>query len=140
MDENSKNSPSEISLTSSIGEKNILQVEDKISFVLRRGVIWAGGLIGLGWLWSFSKNGSQLESFQVYDSMSLYDSLQWAVFFQDRGKLLAYMGLGVLILLPIVRVAMTFYLFTKSNEKILAVIALVVLVGLAWSVSLGMEL
>ncbi len=123
-----------------LSTSSIEQVEAKISFLLRRGVIWAGVFLFWGWVWMLYKNGNQLDAYTTYQPMSLYESLQWAIFFGDKGKLISYAGLMILVSLPILRVAMTFYLFIKSKEKSLALLALIVLISLIWSICLGIEI
>ena len=120
--------------------KTMMELEIKIARFLRWGVMTAGGLMLLGWVLAFTLNTDPFFVYQTYDPLPLkeiwrsyYATGQW-------GQLLSLMGLCALILLPVVRVMLTTWLFIKQRDRLLAFIAFVVLLCLTISFSLGVEL
>jgi uncharacterized membrane protein len=111
-------------------------LELKISKFLRIGVLVAGVFMLIGWVSQVALHGDSLEAFKVYRSYPLAESLTHL----DWPMVICYLGLGVLILLPITRVFLTAFLFVKQKEYLLAGIATFVLVALILSFSLGIEL
>ncbi len=123
-----------------MSDDQLLNLELKISALLRWGVLVAGALMLIGWasLLDFTQN--PLAAFHDYKSESLHDSVQQAFTNHQWGLLTAYAGLVVLISLPLLRVLMTAVLFVKQKEKTLAAIAFIVFATLILSFSLGIEL
>lgn len=115
-------------------------LELKISKFLRAGVIVAGIFLLIGWLSNFFHHGFSIQLLQVYHSVTLIDSINIIIANKDWGDLIAYIGMGILILLPITRVFLTAYLFLKQKEYLLAGIAAFVMIALLVSFSLGIEL
>jgi len=115
-------------------------LEIKISWFLRIGVIVAGFLLLAGVISTFKFNGNPFFVFQVYDKIPLQIGLLHHLKHQQWGMLLSYTGLIVLITLPIIRVILTAILFIRQKEYHLACIAIVVLLGLMMSFSLGFEI
>ncbi len=114
-------------------------LELKIAKLLRIGVLIAGLFIAVGWLWDISANGDQLMQFKDYHSLSLMQSLQDCLTQGRYGLLISYLGLTVLVLLPVVRVLLTGILFLAQKERVLAAIAISVFVVLVASFSLGIS-
>lgn len=114
-------------------------LEFKIAKFLRAGVVLAGIVIGTGWILSFKGGADPFLRLKVYEPLNFIDSLQANVILQNWGKLIAYLGLVILISLPVIRVFLSVILFIKQKEKIMALIGLMVLIGLILSFSMGVE-
>ena len=119
---------------------NLQQLELKISRFLRGGVFFAGMMLAVGWAGMLLRHGDNLSTFTKYHQQSLWESLQWAFVMNDRSTVLAYGGLFVLVMLPVLRVLMTAFLFIKTRERLLAMMAFVVFLTLLASFTLGIEL
>jgi uncharacterized membrane protein len=115
-------------------------LEIKISKFLRFGVLFAGFFILVGWLLNFQWSGNPFAGFESYDHIQFSDLALVYYRNQNWGVLICYVGLFLLISLPIIRVLLTAILFLKQKEFILAGIALFVLSGLLISFTLGIEL
>ncbi|MFY7992102.1 MAG: DUF1634 domain-containing protein [Bacteriovoracaceae bacterium] len=115
-------------------------LELKISKFLRLGVLCSGFFLGIGWLGNFSFENSHPSRFATYSPVDLMTSLELAVMGGNWALLLSYIGLIILIGLPMIRVLLTAVLFVKQKEHILAAIAGVVLLALIISFSFGIEL
>lgn len=115
-------------------------LELKISKFLRIGVFVAGFLMLIGWLAQLFYNGQSFDRFKIYQAASLDKTLKMAVANNSFFELIAYLGLIILISLPITRVLLTALLFLKQKEYLLAGIASFVLIALIISFSLGIEL
>lgn len=116
------------------------ELELKISRLLRGGVLFAGFMLLVGWLWMLSRNGESLSLFAVYHHQSLWESLQWAFIMNDQSVLLCFAGLFVLVTLPVFRVLMTGILFARQRERLLAFLAFVVFAALVASFFMGIEI
>lgn len=127
---NNENRPSE----------ELLDLEFKISHILRSGVLIAGVLLLIGWLWMLIESGDILSSFSSYKPQPLFESIQWALVMNDRAQLMAFAGLVVLVCLPILRVFMTGFLFIKQKDFRLASMAFAVFIVLVGSFLLGIHL
>ena len=114
-------------------------MELKISKFLRIGVVISGLVITVGWLMAFKADSDPFAPLQTYQPYSLIDSLQMNVLLENWGKVIAYMGLTILITLPVIRVFLSIILFIKQKEKTMALIGAIVLIGLMLSFSLGVE-
>lgn len=119
---------------------NIESLELKIAKFLRIGVIIAGVIMFAGWMAQFKFNGDPFFNFQTYDHIPLQDLIGLHLHRQHWGALLSYLGLAALISLPLIRVLLTAILFLRQKEFALALIALTVLMGLIFSMYLGIEL
>lgn len=117
----------------------IENLELKISKFLRYGVIFAGIVILIGWITMF-KFSNTFYTFRFYDKLPFIDIVPFYVYRERWGILLSYVGLIILISLPIIRVFLTAFLFIKQKEYILATIAIVVSIALIFSMFLGIEL
>ena len=116
-----------------------IRMELKISKFLRHGVIVSGIIIAIGWAMSFRPDVDTFASLQTYESFNLIDSLQMHAVLQNWGKLISYLGLTILISLPVLRVFLSVLLFIVQKEKTMAFIGAIVLIGLILSFSLGIE-
>ena len=113
------------------------RMELKISSFLRWGVFLCGAVIGIGWILAFKSANDPFKNLQTYHQISLINHLEIAFMLEEWGRLLSFMGLGLLILLPVMRVFLSIILFLKQNEKTMALIGAMVLIGLLVSFSLG---
>ncbi len=111
-----------------------------IAKFLRYGVLIAGAVIFVGWMSQINFHRNVFEEFHVYQHMSLGDTLSFLWLQQSYGLLLAYVGLILLISLPLLRVVMTAGLFLIEKDYLMAICALLVLGGLALSIALGFEI
>ncbi|WP_413287520.1 DUF1634 domain-containing protein [Bdellovibrio sp. HCB337] len=118
----------------------LLKLELKISHLLRWGVLFAGAFMLMGWISFLDFTQNPLAAFHDYREETLSQSLTHAFETHDWGLLLAYLGLMILISLPLLRVLMTGVLFVKQKEKTLAVVAFFVFAILILSFSLGIEI
>jgi len=115
-------------------------LELTISKLLRVGVLAAGILLAVGWLWLLFNDGDLLANFANYEPHSFFESLQWSLINQDKAMLISLAGLALLVLLPIARVFMTGVLFLKQKDFVLAAMAFAVFACLIGSFMLGIEL
>lgn len=115
-------------------------LELKISKFLRAGVLLAGFFMLIGWVSDLLLHGSSFESFKLYHEVSLVETVKIAFATHAWGEIISYLGLTILIALPITRVFLTAFLFLKQKEYLLAGIASFVLIALIVSFSLGIEL
>lgn len=111
-----------------------------IAKLLRYGVLIAGALMLAGWCTLLDFSHNPLAAFHEYQSSNLEQSLRIALEAGQWGLLLAYLGLAVLISLPLLRVFLTALLFLKQKEKAMAILSFFVLAVLILSFSLGIEL
>lgn len=118
----------------------LLSLEYKIANLLRWGVLLAGGFLFVGWMSFLDFSQNRLASLHEYTDVSLSESLQTALQHSQWGLLMAYMGLALLVSLPLLRVLMTAFLFIQQKEKLLATVAFFVFAILLLSFSLGIEL
>jgi len=118
----------------------LVSLELRIAKLLRYGVMLAGVLMFAGWMTMLDFSQNPLQAFHVYKDISLRQSLQEAWRDQVWGLLAAYIGLMLLISLPLMRVLLTAILFWKQKEKGLSLIAFFVFAALIISFSLGIEL
>lgn len=116
------------------------QLEIRISQFLRGGVLFAGALLFVGWVWMFINSGDVLSTFNEYHPQSLSESIQWALIMNDRALLMSFFGLVVLVTLPVIRVLMTGILFIRQKDYRLAIIAFAVFFVLVASFTLGIDL
>lgn len=115
-------------------------LELKISKFLRLGVLCSGFFLLLGWLGNFSFENSNPARFATYSPVDMFTSIEVALMGGNWALLLSYLGLIILISLPMIRVLLTAVLFLKQKENILAAIAGFVLVALIVSFTFGIEL
>jgi len=118
---------------------DINTMELKISKFLRGGVILSGIIIAIGWAMSFKGDTNPFTPLQTYSPLNLVDSIQMQAILQNWGKIIAYLGLTILISLPVIRVFLSILLFIKQKEKAMALLGFIVLLGLILSFSLGIE-
>lgn len=114
-------------------------MELKIAKFLRAGVVVSGITMLVGWVWSFRVGHDPFAPLQEYSSLTLYQSIAVCLMLKYWGRLLIYLGLTILISLPVIRVILSVVLFIKQKEKAMALIGAIVLVGLILSFSLGVE-
>ena len=115
-------------------------LELKISKFLRLGVIVAGVFMFVGWMAQLAFQDHSIELLKTYHAISLEETLRIAIDKKQWSELIAYLGLAILIALPITRVFLTAFLFLKQKEYVLAGIASFVLIALIVSFTLGIEL
>lgn len=119
--------------------------ENKIAKLLNRGVILCAILLFLGWLFGagslktlFQWDSNPLEPFQNYkETLSLSQSLRPFFRGHNYGILLSYLGLGFLILLPVLRILTTTILFIKQRDFQMASIGGLVFLLILISFALG---
>jgi uncharacterized membrane protein len=119
--------------------KDINLMELKISKFLRLGVLISGMIILIGWIMSFRPSSNPFLALQTYQSFNLLDSLQMHAILENWGMIIAYVGLSILISLPVLRVLLTTLLFIRQKEKTMALIGAIVFIGLILSFSFGIE-
>ncbi|MDX9730895.1 MAG: DUF1634 domain-containing protein [Bdellovibrionales bacterium] len=112
-------------------------IEVATAKVLKFGVLIAGALLLLGWLTQIRFSENVFLSFQSYDSSNFVGSLQEAWSSGQWGVLVSYLGLAVLISLPMVRVIMTGRVFLRDKEYLMVASVALVVIGLILGVSLG---
>lgn len=121
-------------------ESPLHQLELKIAYLLRYGVMLAGALMITGWGLSLATHGDKLGTFRTYAPQHLAATWQDASLAHDWGTLLALAGLGILVMLPVLRVLLTGVLFIKQGDRVLALLAFLVFGVLLASFSLGIDL
>lgn len=121
-------------------EEELYSLELFISRLLRKGVMLAGALLLIGWITQIQFTGNPLAEFQNYQASSLAEHLRLIWEQRQVGLMVSYLGLAVLISLPMLRVFLTAFLFLRQGERILAAVATLVLVLLLISFSLGIEI
>ena len=121
-------------------EKDVYALELFIARFLRYGVLVAGVLMLAGWLTQLSFSQDTFAHFQVYHDVRIYEALQEAWAGERWGLLTSYLGMFVLISLPLLRVLMTFAVFVKKRDYALAAVSGLVIFGLALSIALGFEI
>lgn len=119
---------------------NPYELELFISKLLRIGVLIAGFFLLIGWMSQFQFIGNPLEKLEHYQQISFVDSFRQCWERQQWGLVMAYVGLCVLISLPIVRVFMTAFLFFRRREFLMASAATFVFIALLLSFLLGFEI
>ena len=127
--------------------KSLESMELRISRFLRAGVVTSGIFMLFGWLGNYlihftdSKTSDVFETLREYRLHPLIDQLMnHAARPFDMGSVFlfsSYIGLFILISLPIIRVLLTSVLLFKNREHTLAWIAVFVLVALIGSFYLG---
>lgn len=118
----------------------IENLELKISKFLRLGVIVAAIFMLIGWILKFKWQGNPFFHFEIYDQIPFERQFLFYFHKKDWGYLFSYLGLIVLISLPLIRVLLTAVIFLKQKEYHLALIAALVLAGLGASFMFGFEL
>ena len=121
-------------------DARIFNLELFIAKFLRFGVLVAGLLILIGWMSQIDFSNDVFANFTHYQSAPLAEVLKGLIAQQAWGLLTAYVGLGVLIALPLTRVALVAFVFLADRDYLLAICAFIVLFGLALSFVLGFEL
>ncbi len=111
-----------------------------IAKFLRYGVVLAGLLLAVGWLGEISFTTNVFEKFHTYHDSPIDSTFRSLVRQQRWALLSSYLGLIVLISLPIVRVLMTMLVFLKNRDYALASVAGFVLAGLVLSILLGFDM
>lgn len=114
------------------------EVEQRIGRFLRYGVMVAGFVILSGWLLQFDWYAETFRNFQIYEKISFINILQGHYHRQEWGALTTYLGLILLISLPLIRVLLTAYLFIIQKEFVLAGIAGFVFCTLILSMLMGL--
>ncbi len=115
------------------------KLELKISLFLRWGVIFAGAFIFYGWI-VMLLHGETLETldFSNYSPLPLMESMKWAVIQRDRGLLISFFGLCLLVVLPVIRVFLTGVLFLGRREPRMAAMTFFVFAVLIGSFFVGL--
>ena len=112
-------------------------LELTIAKVLRYGVLIAGILMLVGWISAFQTTGNPLLEFSHFEEKSLSSSLDQCIEHGRWGILIAYIGLGCLISLPLIRVLLTALVFLRQKEFVLASVAIFVAFSLLISIAVG---
>lgn len=121
-------------------DARLFNLELFIAKFLRYGVLFAGLLIFIGWMSQIDFSHNVFENFAHYQNVSLFHTISQLFAEHSWGLLTAYLGLVVLIALPLTRVALVAIVFLSERDYTLAFCALLVLFGLALSFALGFEL
>lgn len=117
---------------------NILEL--RIAQFLRFGVILAGLILLSGWIINFDISEDPFYILQNYSKIPFFDLAEFYFLDQRIGVLVIYFGLIVLISLPLIRVFLMAILFLYSKEYLMAFISFLVLAGLIFSFSFGIEI
>jgi uncharacterized membrane protein len=112
-------------------------IETSIAKLLRIGVVLAGLLIATGWFFQLSFRSDVFAEFATYQTQTINSRLEDLFAASDWPKLIGYLGLSVLVSLPIIRVLMTLVLFIKSRDYLMVVAASIVLLSVAGGILLG---
>lgn len=123
-----------------MSDEAVPALEWAVARMLRIGVAIAGLLMLAGWMTFLDFSENPLTRFHEYQNIPLAVTLREAWAHGNGGLLTAYLGLALLVSLPVIRVLMTAVLFTKQRQKILAGIAYFVFAMLLASLVLGIEL
>lgn len=115
--------------------KQLIEAEVFISSTLRIGVYLSAFVISLG-LISFYLTGEYKYAFNFPTSLT---SIVNGVIALKPSAIVA-LGLGLLILTPIFRVAASVLLFVKEKDKLYVLITLFVLIILLFSITMGKAL
>ena len=94
----------------------------------------------VGWAMSLSLDASPFAAFQTYHGTSFVESVQVILQNHQWGLAISYLGLCILISLPMLRVFMTAILFFKQKEYLMASAATLVMIALIVSFTLGFEI
>lgn len=113
------------------------ELELKISLLLRWGVVLSGLLLSAGWIGNLLEKGEQLHQFSIYKPQNLVESLHWIILTRDKASLFSYVGIFVLILLPLIRVLLTGVLFVRDKDYPLALFSFIVFGLLVLGIQLG---
>lgn len=133
--------PTETDPNSALGRDQELEaLELKIAKLLRYGVILAGALIFAGWMLQIQFTTNPFANFKSYYGLSMLANLESAWTSANWAVLISYVGLLVLISLPILRVLMTAILFLRQKDTIMASLAFFVFIAILISCALGLEL
>ncbi|MFZ4714007.1 MAG: DUF1634 domain-containing protein [Bacteriovoracaceae bacterium] len=115
-------------------------LEYKISLLLRRGVLLSAFFLAMGVIGSLFSPSKPLESYSTYQAVSFLIRLENAWDESSWFTLISYLGLMILISLPLIRVFLTGILFVKNKEKAMGIMAFLVFIILVASFFLGIEL
>ena len=115
------------------------QLELRLATILRVGVTAVAALMASGWAWLLARERDSLSRFRVYEPEPLQLVARRAWESGDGARILLYAGLGLLILLPLVRVSLTALLLARRSERGLAAVAFFVFLALIGSLLLGIE-
>ena len=124
-------------------ESNDLATEKMDTIVgnlLRAGVVLSGAVVFTGALIYLARHGTEAPVYHAFrgepnDLRSVSGILRDAIAVRGRG--IIQLGLLLLIATPVARVAFLIYAFARQKDRLYAVVALVVLMLLAYSLSGG---
>ena len=128
-----------------VHEEELQSLELRISKFLRAGVLFAGAVMLVGWVWTLivlhsGWGANPYAIFETYHESTLIESVRSAIQAGSWSQIVSYLGLVVLISLPMIRVLLTMILFFRQRERVLGFIALFVMLALMASLLLGFEL
>lgn len=121
-------------------ESRLFSLELFIAKFLRYGVFFAAALLFIGWMLQIDFQHDTFASFSTYKNIPLHQALTDLIAAKSYGLLISYLGLAVLISLPVLRVMLTAIAFVFERDFLLAAIAGVVLCGLLYSFVLGYKI
>lgn len=121
-------------------KRDIYSLEVGIAKLLRVGVILSGLLMLIGWMLEIQFTENPFLVYQTYQKVTLVEHLSQALQEHSWGIVFSYLGLFVLISLPILRVLATAFLFIKRKDWLLAAMAVFVLSVLLGSFFMGIEI
>lgn len=118
----------------------IEELELKIAKILRIGILISGILMLTGWIINSVDSGTSLIIFKDYDQLDFGYQLLIAYRNKQWGILISFVGLAILVLLPLLRVFLTAILFFVQKETRMGFIASFVFLALITSFFLGIKL
>jgi uncharacterized membrane protein len=110
-----------------------------ISRILRTGVQISGSLVFGGWLAQYTLLESNFSDLKIYRTTPFGERLTQILRAKEWGQVMIYIGLVVLISLPLIRVCLTCFLFIKEKEYLLSMVSGCVLLGLLLSIFIGFQ-
>lgn len=120
--------------------KELHRLELQISHFLRTGVLFAGLVLFVGWIWMWLHGQDISREFTEYNPHALKDTWQEAIVSSDYATIISVIGLVVLVALPVIRVFLSGVLFLKQKDHRLALMAFAVFSALVLSLLLGIDI
>jgi uncharacterized membrane protein len=113
------------------------QFEQVIGNLLRAGVILSAGIVAIGGVIYLIRHGMEHPSYQIFQGepveFRILPNIVESALTLERRRSLIQLGLLILIATPILRVAFSGYVFARQGDRIYAIITLIVLSLLLYS-------
>jgi uncharacterized membrane protein len=116
------------------------QVEQSIAFLLRAGVLLAASVVLIGGILYLAHEGNHRADYSVFHGEPRYlrkPSLVFRDAFSGEPQAVIELGLLLLILTPIVRVAFSVVAFAREGDRMYVLMTLIVLGVLLYSLLAG---